>query len=409
MRRVVVTGLGGVTPLGLDIRTTWRRVCAGESGIRTIVGHDTEAFGCRIGGQVLGFTPEDWVSPREAPYMDAALHFAAAAGKQALDDARVLETVDGDRIGCNVSTGGGGLNVAIRGSQALQSGGPRRVSPLVVPFALSSMPAGFLSVRHGLRGPSHNVSSACASSADAIGIATDLIRYGRADAMLTGGTDNIVPTMLASFVAARAVTLTGNERPEKASRPFDATRDGFVPAEGAVALLLEEREHAIARGATLYGEVVGYGAASDGFHLSAPQPDGDGAARALILALADAKLPPEQIGYINAHATSTPQGDIAEVKAIRRVFGSSANRLAVSGTKSMTGHLLGAAGALEAALTLLALRDGVLPPTTNYASPDPACDLDFIPNVARKVDVEFAASNSFGFGGHCTSLVFRKS
>lgn len=407
---MVVTGLGGVTPLGLDIPTTWSRLVAGESGVGMIDREDTRGFACQIGGLVHEFRPEDWVNPREAPYMDGAMHFGIAAAKQALQDSRVLDSgVSRERIGCNLSTGGGGLNVFARGCETLHQSGPRRVSPLVVPFTLCDMTAGYVSMEHGLQGPSHCVVSACASSADALGIAFDLVRHGRADAMLTGGTDNLVPTMLASFTSARAVTTTYNDNPTAASRPFDKARNGFVPSEGAVALLLEEREQALARGATIYGEVLGYGAASDAYHISAPHPDGSGAERAIRLCLADAELSPQDIGYINAHATSTPQGDISECKAIRRVFGSLASAVPVSGTKSATGHLFGASGALEAAVTLLALRDAVLPPTLNYQTPDPECDLDIIANQARAVSAGYALSNSFGFGGHCVSLAFGRA
>lgn len=404
-RRVVVTGLGAITPLGLDMATTWARLQAGDSGIGLIDREEVSTFACRIAGLVRGFVPEEWVNPREAAYMDGAMHYGIAAAKQALADSGLLESgLSRERIGCNLSTGGGGLSVLLRGNETLQKSGPRRVSPLVVPFTLCDMVSGYVSQEHGLQGPTHCVVSACASSADALGIAFDLIRHGRADAMLTGGTDTFIPVMLASFISARAVTTTGNESPTTASRPFDKTRSGFVPSEGAVALLLEEREHARARGATIYGEVLGYGASSDAYHISAPHPEGKGAERAMCLALADAQLAPEAIGYVNAHGTSTVQGDSSEAKAIRRVFPS--GLVPVSSTKSATGHLVGAAGALEAAVTLLALRDGVLPPTLNYQTPDPECDIPVIANQALSVRVPFALSNSFGFGGHCVSLAF---
>jgi 3-oxoacyl-[acyl-carrier-protein] synthase II len=403
-RRVVITGIGAVTPLGRDMETTWKQVLCGASGIRRIANHDVEGFGCQIAGEVQDFQPDDWVNPRESPYMDKDIPFACAAAGMALNDSGLLESPVGrDRVGCNISTAAGGLNLLTRGYQALSEKGPRRVSPLLVPFMIPDMPASYVSMQHGLTGPTHGIVSACASSANAIGDAFLMIAYGRADAMVTGGTENIVPTMLASFIAARAVTNSGNEHPERASRPFDRSRDGFVMSEGAASLILEEREQALARNAPIYGEILGYGAASDAYHLSNPHPQGEGAERAMHDAMREAGIAPRQIGYINAHGTSTPIGDAIESAAIQRIFG---DQIPVSSTKSSTGHLLGAAGALEAVLCLLVMRDSIIPPTINLQEPDPDCTLDLVPNVMRPASVQYALSNSFGFGGHCVSLLF---
>jgi len=406
-RRVVVTGMGAVTPLGNSLKQTWQRLLEGVSGIGALVHYDVTGLACQIGGEVRDFRPEEWVVPREAPYMDRGLPFACAAAKEALDDSGLLENGgDRRRIGCNVSTALGGLNILTKAHDIRQQKGPRFVSPLAVPFTITNMICGYISIQHGLTGPTHCIVSACATSTDAIGDAMMLIQTGRADAVVTGGTENFNPAILASFISARAVTLTHNDDPTQASCPFDHKRDGFVKSEGAAVLVLEEREHAKARGAKIYGEVLGYGAASDAHHLSAPHPDGEGAKMAMRIAFEDAALHPDQIGYINAHATSTPIGDVVECKAIRAVFGEQTDRVYVSSTKSSIGHMLGAAGAIEAAFSLLALHEGILPQTINLHNRDPQCDLNIITDTPVKAQVEFVLSNSFGFGGHCASLIF---
>jgi 3-oxoacyl-[acyl-carrier-protein] synthase II len=406
-RRVVVTGMGAVTPLGNTVAAMWERLLAGDSGVGRIALYDIEGLACQIGGEVRDFNVEEWVSPREAAYMDRGLPFACAAAQEALTQSGILESsIPRTRIGCNVSTAVGGLNVMIRAHEARMSKGARYVSPLAVPFTITDMVCGYLSMQHGLKGPTHCIISACATSTDAIGDALMLIQSGRADAIITGGTENIVPTMMASFISARALSLTHNDVPETASRPFDTARDGFIMAEGAAVLVLEEREHALKRGAIIYGEVMGFGAASDAYHLSAPHPEGEGAEAAMQICLADAGLRPEQIGYVNAHATSTPLGDAAECKAIRRVFGDYTDVVPVSGTKGSTGHLLGAAGALEAVICLQALQTGLLPSTRNLDNPDPNCPVNHFAGAPRQEDIAYALSNSFGFGGHCASVLF---
>jgi 3-oxoacyl-[acyl-carrier-protein] synthase II len=405
-RRVVVTGIGAVTPLGNTIAETWKRLLAGESGVGRVSLYSIDGLDCQIAGEVRDFNPEEWVTPRDIRFMDRGLLFACAAAKEALTDSGLLESnMPRHRIGCNVSTAVGGLNVMIQAHETRMSKGPRFVSPLAVPFTIADMVCGYLSIQHGLTGPTHCIVSACATSTDAIGDAFLLIQAGRADAVVTGGTENIVPTMMASFISARAVSLTHNDTPEAASRPFDLGRDGFVMSEGAAVLVLEEREHAITRGAIIYGEVMGYGSASDAHHLSAPHPDGTGAIAAMRIALEDAQLNPAQIDYVNAHATSTPLGDVAECSAIRNVFGVHTDTLPVSGTKGATGHLLGAAGAIEAIFCLLALKNGLLPGTRNLENLDPACEVMAL-IAPQETAIQYALSNSFGFGGHCASLIF---
>jgi 3-oxoacyl-[acyl-carrier-protein] synthase II len=406
-RRVVVTGMGAVTPLGNDLKQTWRGLLEGKSGIGSLVHYDATGLACQIGGEVRDFKSDDWVVPREAPYMDRGLPFACAAAKEALDDSGLLMNgVERHRIGCNVSTLLGGGSILTRAHDIRRQKGARFVSPLSAPFTIANMVCSYISIQHGLTGPTHCIVSACATSTDAIGDALMLIQAGRADAVVTGGADNFNPTMLATFISARAVTLTHNDTPTLASRPFDRHRDGFVASEGAAVLILEEHGHAKARGAKVYGEILGYGAASDAHHLSSPHPDGEGAKMAMRMALEDAALSSDRMGYINAHATSTSKGDLVECKAIREVFGEKADQIYVSSTKSSIGHMLGAAGAIEAIFSLLALHEGLLPQTLNLHDREPECDLNFITDTPVKTQVDFALSNSFGFGGHCASLIF---
>lgn len=405
-RRVVVTGLGCVTPLGTDVESTWRAACEGHSAAAPYTRIDASELPVTFGAEVKGDFEIGDVPAKERRRMDRCVEFALAAAEQALRDA-ALRASDGDptRIGVAIGTGIGGLQTLISNHDVLQKSGARRVSPFTIPMSIGNMPSGYVALTHGLQGPNLAHVSACASGAHAIGESAAMIRRGDADAMLAGGVEApIVPIAVAGFAAMRALS-TRNDEPERASRPFDRGRDGFVLGEGGGVLVLEEREHALARGATIRGEVLGYGATADASHMAAPLEDGAGAARCMRLALASADLAPEAVGYVNAHATSTPAGDVPEVLALRAVFGAALERLPVSATKSMTGHLLGAAGAVEAILTLLAMQEGLLPPTINLDEPDPECALDHVRNKARSATARVALSNSFGFGGTNASLI----
>src|SRR3954471_6416315 len=399
MKRVAVTGIGAVTPLGLDVRSTWSAALRGESGIGWISTFDTDGLPVRVAGEVKGFDPTQVVSGKEARKLERNVLLGVAAGREALDDA-ALENTDPSRIGIIFGSAIGGAPGILEQHQTLLERGPDRVSPNFLPNVLVDSVSGQLAITLGITGPNYAVVSACATGSHAGGEAAEMIKRGAADAVLAGGTEAcIVPLILAGFTAMRGLAVE-DEDPTRASRPFDATRAGFVMSEGAGALLLEDWESAERRGADIYAEVLGYGASNDAHHMAQPEPEALGVAAMMRGALARAGVEPERVGYINAHGTSTPLGDIAETKAIKDVFGDHAYRLAVSSTKSVMGHTFGAAGAIEAIMCALALRDGVLPPTINYAEPDPSCDLDYVPNEARRAVVDVALSNAMGLGGH---------
>jgi 3-oxoacyl-[acyl-carrier-protein] synthase II len=409
MTRVVITGMGAITPLGNDVETFWRNVVAGRSGVGPITLFDASAMKTRIAAEVKGFDPEAWFGRKEARRMDRYAQFALAATQQALQDARLDPAhVDRERVGVILGTGIGGIGALVQGVETLMTRGPDRISPFMVPMMLADTAPGLIAIAYGFRGPNMAVVTACASGTNAIGEAMHLIRRGDADVVIAGGAEaSILPVAVAAFNVMGAIS-TRNEEPERASRPFDRTRDGFVMGEGAGILILERLEHARARGARIYAEVVGYGTSADAYHITAPLENGEGAALAMRRALADAGLSPRDIDYINAHGTSTPLNDKSETQAIKAVFGEAAYDVPISSTKSMIGHLLGAAGAVEAIVCIRAITDGVIPPTINYEHPDPECDLDYVPNVARRRPVRTAMSNSFGFGGHNACVIFRR-
>ena len=407
-RRVVVTGLGILCPLGNDVETVWRRLLAGESGIAAITKFDASRLHARIAGEVKGFDPEDFIEKRAARRMDPYSQYAVAAARQAVDDAGLDVAAEPEAIGAVVASGGGGLGTFEQQSRVLFEYGPARLSPFFATMMIPNMAAAQVSLELGLKGPLSAVCTACAAGANAIGDAFEIIRRGAAVAMLAGGAEApINETGMGAFDTMRALS-TRNKAPQEASRPFDAGRDGFVLGEGAGILVLEELEHARARGARICAEVVGYGMSSEAFHVALPDETGEAQARAMAAALKEAGISPDQVDYVNAHGTSTPAGDVAETRALKVAFGARASQVPVSSTKSMTGHLLGAAGAIEALFCVRAIADGVVPPTINLTDPDPDCDLDYVPNVARVLRVRTAMSNSFGFGGHDVSLVFRR-
>ncbi|CAL1239626.1 beta-ketoacyl-[acyl carrier protein] synthase II [Candidatus Methylocalor cossyra] len=406
---MVVTGLGVVSPVGLTVQEAWENVLRGQSGIGTIEHFDVSDFPTRIGGSVRGFDVTRYISEKEARKMDVFIHYGLAAGSQAFEDAGLVVNEDNaERIGVAIGAGIGGITGIEAGHGALIKGGPRKISPFFVPSNIINMIAGNLSIKYGLKGPNFAVVTACTTGTHNIGEAARVIAYGDADVMLAGGAEMATsPTSLAGFASARALSRR-NDDPPRASRPWDRDRDGFVLSDGAAVLVLEELEHARRRDAKIYAELVGYGRSADAYHMTQPPEDGEGAARCMGNALRDAGLNPEAIDYINAHGTSTPAGDLAETRAVKRVFGAHAYRLAISSTKSMTGHMLGAAGGIEALFSVLALRDQVVPPTINLDHPDPDCDLDYVPHEAREMKLEFVMSNSFGFGGTNGTVIFRR-
>jgi 3-oxoacyl-[acyl-carrier-protein] synthase II len=408
-RRVVVTGVGLVSALGVGTEETWKNILAGRSGIAPITQFDATGFAATIAAEVKDFDPLRYVEKREVKKMGRFIQFAMASAQMAMEHAGLaIEPGVAERVGVYIGTGIGGFDVIEREHTAYMQGGPRKISPFFIPATIANLASGTVSIRWGAKGPNSATCTACSSSAHAIGDSFKLITRCDADAMICGGTEaSITPMCVGGFAAMRALS-TRNAEPEKASRPFDRDRDGFVVGEGAGILILEELGFAMRRGAPILAEVVGYGMSGDAYHITAPAEDGDGAGRVMRNTLADAKVLPEQVDYINAHGTSTPFGDRVETLAVKKVFGDHAQKLPVSSTKSMTGHLLGGAGGLEAGLTVLAIRDQMIPPTTNYQTPDPECDLDYVPNEARPAEIEYALSNSFGFGGTNAALLLKR-
>ncbi len=409
-RRVVITGLGVVTPIGNHLSTFWDNLKNGVSGIGMIDAFDTTGYDCKIGGQVRNFDPKDFFkNPKDARRTDRFVQLSMAAAVLAKNDSGVdLDKVDRKRFGVIVSSGIGGLKTLEDQHTNLVTKGPTRMSPFTIPMLISNMASGLISMEYGLEGPNLCIVTACATSNNAIGESWRIIKFGDADIFLAGGSEAaIVPIGLGAFASMKALSLR-NDDPQRASRPWDRDRDGFVMGEGGGVVVVEELEHAKARGAKIYCELIGYGSTADAFHMTAPPPDGNGAARAMQIALDHARVNPEDVDYVNAHATSTGLGDIAETRAIKTVFGDRAKSVSISSTKSMTGHLLGGAGAVELAACALAMRDSVIPPTINLDNPDPECDLDYTPNVAKEKKVRVALNNSFGFGGHNATLVLRE-
>ncbi|MBN2037930.1 MAG: beta-ketoacyl-ACP synthase II [Chitinispirillaceae bacterium] len=405
-QRVVITGMGVLSPVGNDLHTTWSALCTGQSGIDRITLFDATDFPSKIAAEVKGIDFNQWVDPKEARRTDRAILLSLVAAKMAVNDAKVdMSRADPFRCGVIIGAGIGGINTLETEIRKMVARGPARVSPFLIPMMIPDMPAGRVSMEYGFKGPNFAAVSACASSAHSIGEAFLHIKSGMADLMVTGGTEAaICPISLAGFCNMRALS-TRNDTPQKASSPFDKKRDGFVMGEGSTIVVLESLDHALARNATIYCELLGYGATGDAYHLSAPEPEGSGMMAAMQLAIANAGIQPADIDYINAHGTSTGLNDKIETVAIKKVFGEKAYTMAISSTKSMTGHLLGSAGALELATTVMAIREGIIPPTINYEDPDPECDLNYVPNTAIKKPVRYALSNSFGFGGHNACLV----
>jgi 3-oxoacyl-[acyl-carrier-protein] synthase II len=409
-RRVVVTGLGLIAPVGNSVASAWEAVCNGKSGIGPVTDFDASQLGTRIAGEIRGFEVTDYLSGKEARRYDTFVHYGLAASHDALADAGLGvqdEKLDLDRVGCAIGSGIGGIAAIEKNMLIYQDKGPRRISPFYIPGAIVNMISGILSIQYGFKGPNLAVVSACTTATHNIGLAARMIEHGDADVMIAGGAEYATtPTSMAGFITAKAMS-SRNDDPEAASRPWDRDRDGFVLANGAGVMVIEELEHARARGATILAELVGFGMSGDAHHMTAPPEDGEGAARCMKIALADAGVNPEDVDYINAHGTSTPLGDRAESDAVKTVFGDHAYKLKVSSTKSMTGHMLGAAGGAEAVFSVLSIRDGVLPPTINLDHPGEGCDLDYVPNEARQEPVDIVLSNSFGFGGTNGTLVFK--
>jgi 3-oxoacyl-[acyl-carrier-protein] synthase II len=408
-RRVVVTGIGLVSSLGIGTDANWLALLAGQSGVGTITKFDAAAFSTQIAGEVKGFDPLRFIEKKDVKKMDVFIQYAIAASQFAVDDAGLVVTSElAPSVGVFIASGIGGFTTIEREHKALLEGGPRKISPFFIPSAIINLAAGQVSIRFGARGPNSATCTACSASAHAIGDAYEIIRRGAANVMIAGGSEAaITPMGIGGFGAMRALS-TRNDEPRRASRPFDKDRDGFVAGEGAGVLILEEHELARRRGARIYAELAGYGMSADAYHITAPSEDGDGPFRVMGAALESAGVRPDQVSYINAHGTSTPHGDKVETIAIKRSFGEHARKLAVSSTKSMTGHLLGAAGGLEAGITVLAVYNQLVPPTINLDAPDPECDLDYVPNVKRTLAIEYALSNSFGFGGTNAALLFKR-
>ena len=409
-RRVVITGLGVLSAVGNTVEENWKNILAGKSGIDFITKFDTEPYAVKFAGELKDFDVSEYITPKEAKKMDPFIHYGIAAGAQAIRDSGIEVTADNaPRIGVSMGSGIGGIGSIETQHNALLKSGPRRVSPFFVPSSIINMISGNLSIMFGLKGPNMAIGTACATGTHSIGDAARMIQYGDVDAMVAGGAEYAITELdLAGFAAARALS-TRNDEPTKASRPWDADRDGFVLADGAGAVMLEEYEHAKARGAKIYAEVLGFGMSGDAYHMTLPSEGGEGAGRCMKTALANAGVEPSQINYINAHGTSTPAGDVCETSAVKSVFGEHAYNLAMSSTKSMTGHALGAAGAMEAVFTALAIKNQTLPPTINLDNPQEGCDLDYVANGAREAKIDFALSNSFGFGGTNATIVLAKA
>ncbi len=408
-RRVVITGLGMVSPVGLNVPDSWANILAGKSGIAPLTRFDVSEFSVRFGGSIRDFDITDYISGKDAKKMDLFIHYGIAAGIQAVRDSGLEVTEENaERIGVAIGSGIGGLPGIEKGHDAYHKGGPRKISPFFVPSNIINMISGNLSIIYGMKGPNYAITTACATATHSIGDAARLIEYGDADVMVAGGAEMATSTTgLGGFAAARALS-TRNDDPEAASRPWDKDRDGFVLSDGAGVVVLEEYEFAKARGAKIYAEVTGFGMSGDAYHMTSPSKGGEGAARCMKIALKNAGINAEDVDYINAHGTSTPAGDLGETQAVKTAFGDHAHKVAVSSTKSMTGHLLGAAGGIEAVFSALAIRDQVAPPTINLDNPDPECDLDFVPGEARQMKIDIVMSNSFGFGGTNGTLIFRK-
>ncbi len=408
-RRVVITGLGMVTPLGIGVKENWEAVTKGGSGIGVITKFDTSAYASQIAGEVKDFRSEDFLAPKDARHLDIFIHYAVASARMAVEDSNLKVTPNNShRTGCITGSGIGGLGTIERYHQVLLEKGPRRISPFFIPSIIANMAPGKIAIEFGARGPNTAITTACAASAHAIGESFKIIQWGTADVMITGGTEAcITPLAMGGFTSMRSLS-TRNSEPDKASRPFDDQRDGFIISEGGGIIILEELSHALERGAKIYAEIIGHGMSSDAYHFTAPDPEGIGASLCIEAALSDASIEPTEIDYINAHGTSTKLNDISETKAIKSVFGDHAYKVAISSTKSMTGHLLGGAGATEAIYSILTIKNGIIPPTINYEFPDPECDLDYVPNEAREAKVTTVLSNSFGFGGTNSSLIFRE-
>ncbi len=407
--RVVITGLGLVSPLGIGVKESWDALCAGKSGVGEISRFDTTGFDTRIAAEVKHFNPGDYLPKKEAKRSSLFIAYAVAASRMAVEDSGItINDTNADRVGVITGCGLGGLAMLEQTAMTLHEKGPKRVSPFFIPLLIGNMAAGMISIHLGARGPNSSIATACAAGSHAVGDAFKAIKRGWADAMITGGVESTVtPTCIAGFNAMKALS-TRNDEPQRASRPFDRDRDGFVVGEGSGILILEALEHALERGAPIYGEMIGYGMSGDGYHMTQPSPDGEGAARCMQAAIDDAKIPHDAIGYINAHGTSTPYNDLLETQAVKNIFKEHAKSLCMSSTKSMTGHLLGGAGGIETIFTTLAVRHGILPPTINLENPSDECDLDYVPHKARKKDITYAMTNSFGFGGTNASLIVKK-
>ncbi|MGD8834023.1 MAG: beta-ketoacyl-ACP synthase II [Desulfobacteraceae bacterium] len=408
-KRVVITGMGLITPLGIGVDESWAGIIAGKSGVGEISRFNASIFGTRIAAEVKGFKAEDFMAKKEAKRMETFIAYAIAATRMALEDSGLtIDESNSNRVGVLTGCGLGGLNMLELTAKTVDTKGPNRVSPFFIPMLIGNMAPGMISILFGAKGPNSSVATACAAGSHAVGDAYEIIKYGRADAMITGGVESVVTrTCIAGFGAMKALS-TRNDDPEHASRPFDRDRDGFVVGEGSGIMIIESLEHAQARGAKIYAEIAGYGMSGDGYHITSPPPDGEGASRCMQSALDDAGIEPDKIDYINAHGTSTPLNDLYETRAIKMTFGDAAKKVAVSSTKSMTGHLLGGAGGVETIFSALAIKEGIMPPTINFENPGQECDLDYVPNTARKADVIYAMSNSFGFGGTNASLILKK-
>jgi 3-oxoacyl-[acyl-carrier-protein] synthase II len=408
-QRVVITGVGMITPLGIGVEKSWEGIIAGNPAIRKITQFDASAFATQIAGEVEGFNPEDYIEPKEIKKMDRFIHFGIAAASMAINDSGLKITDrNAERVGVGVGSGIGGLHAIEHYHNVLLEKGPRKITPFFIPMLIVNLAAGQISIKSGAKGPNSAVATACATGSHSIGDAYKLIQRGDADAMIAGGTEAVITSLgIGGFNAMKALS-TRNDEPGKASRPFDLNRDGFVMGEGAGILILESFETAMQRDAKIYAEIVGYGMSADAYHITSPSPNGEGAARCMNMALRDADVHPSEVDYINAHGTSTKYGDEIETNAIKTVFGENARKIAVSSTKSMIGHLLGAAGGVEAVISTLSIFNDIVPPTINLDTPDPECDLDYVPNHARKMTVNYALSNSFGFGGTNACLLFRK-